>query len=166
MSTPDADAGPPLGGGDGGGDSAPPPPSPDLADALRQLGATGRAGLGAGIDTARAFRRLLLADLALARGALGQALAFTGMAIAFGASAWLLLMAALVVFLNAALGLPWLWALLLGALLSLGLTAYGGWRAVGYFAHTRLQATRRQLARLGLGDDDDDDAPPPGSSGS
>ena len=27
-----------------------------------------------------------------------------------------------------------------------------GWRAVRYFEHTRMKATRRQLARLGIGE--------------
>lgn len=154
MSEPDA--GQPTGGD--GGDNAPPSPAPDLGESLRQLGATGRAGLGAGVDAAKAFRNLLAADLSLARSALGRALAFTGMAIAFGASAWLLLMATLVVFLSDGLGWPWALSLLLTALVSLGITAFGGWSAMRYFEHTRLQATRRQLARLGL--DEPAETPP------
>ena len=37
-------------------------------------------------------------------------------------------------------------------LMGLAITVLGGWRAMRYFEHTRLQATRRQLARLGIGE--------------
>jgi hypothetical protein len=52
------------------------------------------------------------------------------------------------------LGLGWAWSLslLLAAALSMVITAIGGWMAMRYFEHTRLQATRRQLARLGIGE--------------
>jgi len=43
-------------------------------------------------------------------------------------------------------------ALLLTALLSVAVTAGAAWLATRYFEHTRLKATRRQLARLGLGE--------------
>lgn len=140
--------------GDEQQDEAPGPapgPSPDLAESLRDIGATARSSLGAAADSAKALRSLVAADLSLARSALGRALAFTGVAIVFGASAWLLLMATLVTFLST-LGLSWLAAMLVAALLSLAVTAYGMWRAMHYFDFTRLQATRRQLARLGIGE--------------
>ncbi|WP_231118273.1 phage holin family protein [Lysobacter silvisoli] len=124
----------------------------DLLESLRALGASGRAGLGAAGDTAKALRSLVAADISLARSALGRALALMGVAIAFGGSAWLLLMATLIVFLSRTLGMPWSLALLLSALLSLAVTAWAGWQAVRYFEHTRMQATRRQLARLGIGE--------------
>ena len=126
-------------------------PAPDLAEALKDLGASGRAGLSAAGDAAKALRSLVAADIALARSALGRALAFAGVAIAFGASAWLLLMAAMIAALQSA-GFSWLSALLLAALLSMAITAYAGWRAMHYFEHTRLKATRRQFARLGFGE--------------
>jgi len=125
--------------------------APDLAEALKELGASGRASLSAAGDAAKALRILIAADIALARSAFGRTLAFTGVAIAFGASSWLLLMAALVAALQAS-GLSWLWALLLAALLSVAVTTFAGWRAMHYFEHTRLKATRRQFARLGLGE--------------
>lgn len=133
-----------------------PAPAPDVADSLaeslRQIGAAGRAGLGAAGGAAKALRILVSADLSLARSAFGRALAFTGVAVAFGGSAWMLLMAALTAVLHDALG--WSWTLSLGvcALLSLIVTALGAWRAMHYFEHTRMQATRRQLARLGIGE--------------
>lgn len=127
-------------------------PAPDFAESLRQIGAAGRAGLGAATDAAKALRILVSADLSLARSAFGRALAFTAVAIAFGGSAWMLLMAALTAVLHDAL--DWSWTLSLGvcASLSLIVTALGVWRAIHYFEHTRMQATRRQLARLGIGE--------------
>ena len=127
-------------------------PAADLLESLRQIGATGRAGLGAGGDAAKALRTLLAADVSLARSAIGRALALTGVAIAFGASCWLLLMTALISFLNRQVGLSWSLSLLLCALLSGAVTAWAVWQAQRYFEHTRLQATRRQLARLGIGE--------------
>ncbi|MDO5505916.1 MAG: phage holin family protein [Pseudoxanthomonas suwonensis] len=125
---------------------------PDLMESLRQLGDTGRAGFSATGDAFGALRALLAADVSLARSAFGRTLAFTGVAIAFGASAWLLLMAALIAFLALKLGLPWSLSLLLTGLLSAAVAAFGGIAAMRYFEHTRLQATRRQLARLGVGE--------------
>lgn len=127
-------------------------PPPDLGDSLRDLGDTGKATLKASVDAAKAFRTLLLADISLARSAFGRALAFTGVAIAFGASAWLLLMAALIAYLSMGLGWAWSLSLLLTAGISLVITGVGAWSAIRYFEHTRLQATRRQLARLGIGE--------------
>lgn len=127
-------------------------PAPDLAESLREVRAAGRAGLKAANDAAKALRILVSADLSLARSAFGRALAFTGVAIAFGGSAWMLLMATLTAVLHDALG--WSWTLSLGvcAALSLAVTGFGAWRAMHYFEHTRMQATRRQLARLGIGE--------------
>lgn len=133
---------------DGVGDSA----APDVAESLRQLGASGRATWTAGRDAASAFRILLSADVSLARSAFGRTLAFTGIAIAFGASAWLLLMATLIAWLSLGLGWAWSLSLLLTAGISVVVTVIAGWMAMGYFEHTRMQATRRQLARLGFGE--------------
>lgn len=126
--------------------------APGIDEAVRELGATGRATLNAGRDAGKAFRILLAADISLARSAFGRTLALTGVAIAFGASAWLLLMATLIVWLSRGLGMPWALALLLTALLSVLVTAAAAWAATRYFEHTRLKATRRQLARLGIGE--------------
>ncbi|BCT91975.1 hypothetical protein LYSHEL_09990 [Lysobacter helvus] len=126
--------------------------APGLADALRELGATGKATWSAGREAATAFRILVSADISLARSAFGRTLAFTGVAIAFGASAWLLLMAAAIAGLSLGLGWPWWLSLVLTAALSLVITILCGWLAMHYFEHTRLQATRRQLARIGIGE--------------
>jgi len=127
-------------------------PAPDLTESVRQVNAAGRASLSAAKDAAKAFRTLVTADISLARSAFGRTLALTGVAIAFGASAWLLLMATLIVFLNARLGWAWAGAMLSTALLSLAVTGVAAWQGMRYFEHTRLQATRRQLARLGIGE--------------
>ncbi|HZV22664.1 MAG TPA: phage holin family protein [Luteimonas sp.] len=119
---------------------------------LKELGASGRATWNAGWDAGKAFRILLSADVSLARSAFGRTLAFTGVAIAFGASAWLLLMAALIAGLSLGLGWPWALSLLLTGVLSVAIAGFGGWSAMRYFEHTRMQATRRQLARLGVGE--------------
>jgi hypothetical protein len=119
---------------------------------LKELGASGRATWNAGRDAGKALRILLSADVSLARSAFGRTLAFTGVAIAFGASAWLLLMAALIAGLSLGLGWPWALSLLLTGVLSVAIAGFGGWSAMRYFEHTRMQATRRQLARLGVGE--------------
>jgi hypothetical protein len=129
-----------------------PDAAPDLTDTFRQLADSGRAGLSAANDAAKALRILVSADISLARSAFGRTLAFTGVAIAFGASAWLLLMATVTAALHEGLGWAWGWSLGLCALVSLVATGIGGWLAMRYFEHTRLQATRRQLARLGIGE--------------
>ncbi|ALN59794.1 phage holin family protein [Lysobacter enzymogenes] len=128
-----------------------------IDEAVREIGEAGREGLSAALDTGRALRGLLIADLALARSALGRALMWVAVAIVFGASTWLLLMAALIALLQGALGWSWLASMSAAAGLSLVVTAIGGWQALRYFEHTRLSATRRQLRRMGLGHDDDDD---------
>ena len=129
-----------------------PEPDPDIAEALREFSASGRAGFKAANDVAKALRILVAADLSLARSAFGRTLALTGAAIAFGASSWLLLMATLIVALTRGLGWSWPLALLLTALVSCIATGLAGWMATRYFEHTRMQATRRQFARLGMGE--------------
>ena len=137
------------GSGDGGDDRE---SLHGIEASLHELGASGRATWNAGRDAGKAFRILLSADISLARSAFGRSLAFTGVAIAFGASAWLLFMAALIAGLSLGLGWPWALSLLLTGGLSLVIAGFGGWSAMRYFEHTRLQATRRQLARLGVGE--------------
>lgn len=126
--------------------------TPDIAEALREFSASGRAGLKAANDVAKALRILVAADFALARSAFGRTLALTGVAIAFGASSWLLLMATVIVALTRGLGWSWPLSLLLTAGISVVATALAAWWATRYFEYTRMQATRRQFARLGLGE--------------
>lgn len=126
-----------------------------LEDSLRKVGSAGREGIDAAFDTGRALRGLVAADFALARGALGRAVAWIGVAIAFGASSWLLLMGVLIALLQSS-GMSWLVALSIVAALSLGITALGIWQALRYLEHTQLDATRRQLRELGLIGDSDE----------
>jgi hypothetical protein len=126
--------------------------TPDIAEALREFSTSGRAGLKAANDVSKALRILIAADFALARSAFGRTLALTGVAIAFGASSWLLLMATLIVALTRGLGWSWPLSLLLTAGISVVATALAAWWATRYFEYTRMQATRRQFARLGMGE--------------
>ncbi len=114
--------------------------------------------------TLRSLRRLASVDFALARSAFGRALAWSGVAIVFGASAWLLLAATLIALLHS-LGLSWLTALLITSVVSLAVTAYAIWRVSYFFHHTGMHATRRQLSRLGLFDevDEEDEDPDAGA---
>ena len=131
--------------------TAKPQAPPDLGEALHALGADSRAGLKAASDSLKALRILVAADFSLARSAFGRALAFTGVAIAFGASAWLLLMGAMIAAMQAA-GISWLVSLLIASGLSIAITVSAVIMAMRYFEHTRLKATRRQFARLGFGE--------------
>lgn len=143
-------------------DAAGPPDgtdAPGLDETFRQVGAAGRAAFGSAKDTGRAMRRLFSADLALARSALGRALAWVAVAIVFGASAWLLVTGALIALLQD-LGWSWLQSLSLAAAISLIVTGVAVWKVWRYFDLTGMHATRRQLSRLGLFDDDDDEPPP------
>lgn len=139
-------------------------PPPDLGDSLKQVGAAGRAAYGSAKDTGRALRALASADFALARSAFGRALAWAGVAIVFGASAWLLIAGALIALMQR-FGFSWLQSLSLAAFVSVAATAFAVWRVGRYFDYTGMHATRRQLSKLGLFDEDapaDDDDPPPG----
>ncbi len=127
-------------------------PAPDVAAALGELLRAGGATWTAGRESLSALRILLQADISLARSAFGRTLALTGVAIAAGASAWLLLMATLIVFLSNKVGLPWSVSLLLCGVVTGAIAVWAGWRAQKYFEDTRLRASRRQLARLGIGE--------------
>ena len=154
-------------------DNAPPPhaepapdASPDLTDSIRQVGDAGRDTLQSAQQTLRSLRRLASADFALARSAFGRALAWAGVAIVFGASAWLLVTGALIALMQR-FGFSWLQSLSFAALLSLAVAALAAWKVGRYFDYTGMHATRRQLSKLGLFDEDaaiDDDPPPAGTA--
>lgn len=143
-------------------DNAPDPqagpgaPGDGIDDVVRAIGAEGRATLDSALDTGRALRRLVSADLALARSALGRALAWTAVAVVFGASAWLLSMGVLIALLQAS-GISWLASLAIAALLSLVVMGTAIWRVSVFFDQAGMHATRRQLARLGLVGGDHED---------
>ena len=141
------DAGSP-GPGRGGGEV---PPS-RLGDAARELRDSGLAGFGAAREAARALRTLVAADVSLARSAAGRSAVFACAAVVFGASAWLMLMTAVVVALSLQAGLPWWLSLGACGLASAVCTWLALRKAMDYFEHTRMKATRRQLARLGIGE--------------
>lgn len=129
--------------------------APHIDESVRRIGRAGRATLGSALDTGRALRRLVAADLALARSATGRALAWFAVAIVFGASAWLLAMAATIALLKA-LGWSWLLSITACTVLNLVVTGLAAWRVAKFFDHAGMHATRRQLARMGIADEDDD----------
>lgn len=139
------------GAGDSGADQEPPP---HLDESVRRVTAAGRETLGAGRDTLRALRRLVRADLALARAALVRSAVWLALAVVFGVSAWLLVVALLVTVLHA-FGLGWPGATAVAGLICLAATAFAGWRTFVYLDHAGMHATRRQLSRLGLLKDDE-----------
>ena len=138
-----------------------PAATPPLDESIRPVCAAGRAAADSAKHTLRSLRRLASADFALARSAFGRALAWAGVAIVFGASAWLLMAATLIALLQS-WGLSWLQALLITSLLSLAVTGYAIWRVSYFFHHTGMHATRRQLSRLGLFDEPSEDDPDAG----
>jgi uncharacterized membrane protein YqjE len=130
---------------------------PSLETSFREFGTAGREGLNATLEAGRALRKLLVADLALARAAMARALVWLTVSVAFGASAWMLLMGALIAVLQR-LGWSWLASISATAAFSLVVTALGAWQALRHFEMSKLDATRRQLAKLGIGGEDDDNA--------
>jgi hypothetical protein len=143
------------------------PDAPSLEESLKQFGQAGRDGFGAAVDTGRALRSLLAADFALARASIARACAWLAVAVTFGASSWLLLMGAFIALLQR-LGLSWLSAMAVASLVSVVITGLAIWQVLRYFEYTRLDATRRQLRKLGIGGDDEDgeEQPAPSSTSS
>ncbi|KLJ02572.1 membrane protein [Luteimonas sp. FCS-9] len=137
--------------------------APHLDESVRRVRAAAKETLGSGLDTGRALRKLISADFALARSALGRALAWSAVSVVFGASAWLLAMGAAIALLQS-WGLSWLQSISISMLISLLVTGLAAWRVSVFFDYAGMHATRRQLTRLGLfsedgqDDDDDDDA--------
>lgn len=129
---------------------------PGLEASLRGIGEAGRETYAGARETGRALRILVSSDLALARSALGRALAWVGVAIVFGASGWLLVTGALIALLQS-FGWSWLASLSFAAAISVAVTAFAAWRVSYYFDHAGMHATRRQLARLGIGDEPKDE---------
>ncbi len=141
------------------------PAPPGLDETLRVVGGAGREAYRSAKDTGRAFRSLVSADFALARSAFGRGLAWAGVAIVFGASAWLLITGAMIALMQR-FGFSWLQSLSLAAFLSLGVTVFAAWKVGRYFDYTGMHATRRQLSRMGLFEEDEivEDDPPPGTA--
>lgn len=143
--------------------------TPHLDESIRRIRAAAKETASSGLDSGRALRKLVSADFALARSALGRALAWSAVSIVFGASAWLLAMGAAIALLQS-FGLSWLASISITMLVSLVVTGLAAWRVSVFFDYAGMHATRRQLTRMGLfseasGDDADEDddmpAPPP-----
>ena len=130
--------------------------TPPLDESIRAIGEAGKHTLGASRDALKALRALFSADIALARSAMGRALAWAGVAVVFGASAWLLATAASVAMMQR-MGLSWLTSLCIAALFNLAVTGVAAWRTARFFDYMGLHATRRQLAQMGVFDEHDED---------
>lgn len=128
------------------GDSEPSSPPP-LGEAARSVYDAARAFAGVGGSAATTLRRLLLADLALARTAATQGALLFAAAAVLAFTGWVLLTALAVWGLHAA-GLGWGTALALPALADLALAALLAWRALAVLRLADLQTTRQQLASL------------------
>ncbi|KPN17437.1 hypothetical protein AO715_05160 [Xanthomonas sp. Mitacek01] len=138
---------------------------PHLDESIRRIRAAATETFSSGLDSGLALRKLVSADFALSRSALGRGLAWAAVAVVFGASAWLLTMGAAIALLQS-WGLSWLASISIATLISLVVTCIAAWRVSVFFDYAGMHATRRQLSRLGLyseaghsSDDDDDDAP-------
>jgi len=123
--------------------------APHLDESIRRIRAAAKETATSGIDSGRALRKLMSADFALARSALGRGLAWAAVAVVFGASAWLLAMGAAIALLQS-WGLSWLVSISITMLISLVVTGLAAWRVSVFFDYAGMHATRRQLTRLGL----------------
>lgn len=124
---------------------------------LRDLKDTAKATVAGGWDSFGALRRLALAEMNLTRHAVGRSVVWVAVAAVFGASSWLLLMAAAVVALQQYFGWSWLLALIVAAVVSLVVTGIAAAMMKRYFSHTGFKSTKLELARFGIGDADEDD---------
>ncbi|NYZ61795.1 phage holin family protein [Luteimonas sp. SJ-16] len=131
-----------------------------MDESIRRIRAAATETVSSGLDSGRALRKLISADFALARSALGRGLAWSAVSVIFGASAWLLAMGAAIALLQS-WGLSWLASISITMLLSLVVAGLAAWRVSVFFDLAGMHATRRQLSRLGLfseHDSDEDDA--------
>lgn len=105
-----------------------------------------RAAAGSYFGGFTELRRLLAAEVSLARDALVAALIYLLVATVMLGTAYLLLTALLVSGLRAA-GAPWPLAIGLPLLVSVAIAAFGIVRARAMLHHADFEATRRQLKR-------------------
>lgn len=126
------------------GESEPTQPPPPLGESARTVYEAARNVAGAWGGNFAALRRLLLADIALAKTALvhGLVLLFAA-AILFG-TAWVLLTLLAVWGLHLA-GAGWGWAIAVPMIVSVGLGAFAIWQAAKALQLADLDASRRQL---------------------
>jgi hypothetical protein len=145
--------------------------APHLDESIRRIRAAATETFSSGLDSGRALRKLVAADMALSRSALGRALAWSAVSVVFGASAWLLAMGAAIALLQS-WGMSWLASISIATLISLIVTAIAAWRVSVFFDYAGMHATRRQLSRLGMfseagsGDDEDEDDTSPSTRAS
>lgn len=146
--------------------------APHLDESIRRIRAAATETFSSGLDSGRALRKLVSADFALSRSALGRGLAWAAVAVVFGASAWLLTMGAAIALLQS-WGLSWLASISIATLISLIVTCIAAWRVSVFFDYAGMHATRRQLSRLGLfseaghdGEEDEASASKPTAPGS
>ncbi len=116
-----------------------------LKQELADLNESGRAAAREYGRAGGSMRRLLVADVMLARDAMIRGLVFLLLCALAAGTAWVVAMAMLVIGLIQ-LGLPLQIALLIPLLVSLGV-AYFAWKGANYaLSYSDLDATRRQLA--------------------
>lgn len=127
------------------------------AQDLKDLRGHARSTFSGGLDSLTAMRRLALAELNLSRHAAGRSVVWVAVGAVFGASTWLLLMAAAVVAMKSQLEWSWLSALLISAVVSLVIALVAAFMVRRYFAFTGFKATKHELARFGVGEADDDE---------
>jgi hypothetical protein len=124
-------------------------PALDAAERLKQdVSALLEAGRGVAREYATAgssFRRLVLADISLARVALIRGLVFLLLGALMLGTAWVTMMVMVVIALTQT-GMSLLWALFIPLVLSLCVAWYAWHVARKALAFADLDATRRQLA--------------------
>lgn len=120
------------------------PTPPPLTESARAVYESARHVAGAWGGSFAALRRLLVADLALARTALVQGLVLLFVAAILFGTAWALLTLFAVWAMHAA-GVGWGWSIAVPFVLSLGLGALAFWQAARALKLADLDASRRQL---------------------
>jgi hypothetical protein len=120
------------------------PAPPPLTESARSVVDAARNVAGAWGGSFAALRRLLVADLALARIALIQGLVLLFVAAILFGTAWALLTLLAVWAMHAA-GVGWGYAIAVPSLLSLALGALAFWQAAKALRLADLDASRRQL---------------------
>ena len=117
------------------------PPLTESARAVYEAARTVASALGGNVS---ALRRLIAADLALARAAVVEGIVLlAAVAVLFG-TAWALLTTLVVYGLHKA-GVPWVFAMAVPLLVSSALGAVAAWRAKNAIRHADMDASRRQF---------------------
>ncbi len=123
-----------------------PPEAGKLGEDAQAVLDAARATAGAYVGTLHTLRRLVAAEVGLAREALVQALVYLMVATVMLGTAYLLLTALLVSGLRA-LGAPWPLAIFIPLATSVGVAVFGLLRARAALKFTDFEATRRELKR-------------------